>query len=139
MQNYMNCTSDCFRILPILQIWSPETTGYLQTSKKFSSERGLTLIKKRYRRLRCILKPKLWFAKKSIKFLGLWLGLRSKFEFCLKVAVLFVRPRTYCVCIFTKLHFIEDVIPFLPAGSLICTTFNCLNTTSFVFPSADSE
>ena len=35
-QNYMNCTSNCFRTHPILQIWLPATTGCLQTSKECS-------------------------------------------------------------------------------------------------------
>ena len=33
-QNYMNCTLNCFYTHPVLQMWSPATTGGLQTSKE---------------------------------------------------------------------------------------------------------
>ena len=35
-QNYMNCPSNCFHTHPILQIWPPATTGYLQALKECS-------------------------------------------------------------------------------------------------------
>ena len=47
-QNYINCTSNCFRTHPILQIWPPATTGCLQTSKECSKERDLAAMKKWY-------------------------------------------------------------------------------------------
>ena len=47
-----------FQTRLILQIWPPVTTGCLQTSKKCPKERDLTPMKKRYRKLRCILRPK---------------------------------------------------------------------------------
>ena len=57
-QNYMNCSLNCFCMHPILQIWLPATTGCLQTSKEWSRERDLAPMKKWYRKLRHILKPK---------------------------------------------------------------------------------
>ena len=57
-QNYMNCTSNCFRTHPFLQIWPPATTGCLQTTKECSRERDLAPMKKWYRKLRRILRPK---------------------------------------------------------------------------------
>ena len=57
-QNYMNCILDCFRTHPILQIWPPATSGCLQTSKECSRERDLAPMKKWYRKLRRILRPK---------------------------------------------------------------------------------
>ena len=45
-QNYMNCTSNCFRTHLILKIWPPATTGCLQTSKECSRERDLAPKKK---------------------------------------------------------------------------------------------
>ena len=57
-KNYMNCTLNCFCPHPILQIWPPVITGYLQTSKECSRERDLTPMKKWYRKLRHILRPK---------------------------------------------------------------------------------
>ena len=53
-QSYMNCTSNCFRSDPILQIWLPMTTGNLQTSKECSRERDLAPMKKWYRKRRRI-------------------------------------------------------------------------------------
>ena len=57
-QNYMNCTSNCFCNHPILQIWSPATNGCLQISKECSRERYLAPMKKGYRKLGRILRPK---------------------------------------------------------------------------------
>ena len=57
-QNYMNCTSNYFCTHPILHIWSPVTTGCLQTSKECSRERDLAPMKKWYQKLRCILRSK---------------------------------------------------------------------------------
>ena len=68
-QKYMNCTSDCFCIDPILQIWPPMTTSCLQTSKECSRERDLALMKKWYRKLKHILRPKTLFYKKGIELL----------------------------------------------------------------------
>ena len=42
----MNCTSNCFRTHPILQIWPPVTTGRLWTSNECSSKRDVSLMKK---------------------------------------------------------------------------------------------
>ena len=57
-QNYMNCTSNCFRTHPILQIWPPATTDCLQNSKECSRDRGLAPMKNWYRKPRRILRPK---------------------------------------------------------------------------------
>ena len=57
-QNYMNCTLNCFHTHSILQIWSPATTGCLQTLKECFREIDLASIKKWYLKLRCILRPK---------------------------------------------------------------------------------
>ena len=46
LQNYINCTSNCFCTHPILQIWPPVTTGCLKTSNECSRERDLAPIKK---------------------------------------------------------------------------------------------
>ena len=42
-QNYMNCTLNCFHTDPILQIWSPATTGCLQNSKNNASGKEIWL------------------------------------------------------------------------------------------------
>ena len=47
-----------FGIHPILPIWLPATTGCLQTSEECSRERNLAPMKKWYRKLRRILRPK---------------------------------------------------------------------------------
>ena len=57
-QNYLNCTLSRFCTHPILQIWSSETTGCLQTLKECSRKRDLAPMKKWYWKLRCILRPK---------------------------------------------------------------------------------
>ena len=57
-QNYMNCTSNYFCTYPILQIWTPVTTGCLQTSKEWSRERDLVPMKKWYWKLKRIVRPK---------------------------------------------------------------------------------
>ena len=69
-QYYMNCTSNCFRIHPILKIWPPVTTSYLQTPKECSRERDLATLKKWYRKLWYILWPKTnRLTKKGIELL----------------------------------------------------------------------
>ena len=95
-QNYMNCTPNCFHTHTILQIWSPVTTGWLQTSKECSRERDLAPMKKWYLKLRHILRPK---SNRSTKKASNWnqcitqgkTMLMNKVKFCLKVVVLLVR------------------------------------------------
>ena len=57
-QNCVNCTSNISLPHPILQIWPPASTGCLPTSKECSMERNLASMKKWYRKLRRILRPK---------------------------------------------------------------------------------
>ena len=95
----------CFCTHPILQIWPTATTGCLQTSKECSREKDLAPMKKWFRKLRCILRPKTdcstkkhWIVREALESeyhprRGL---LMNKVEFCLKV-VLLVRPGTYWV------------------------------------------
>ena len=54
----MICTSNCFCIHPIPQICPLATTGCLRTSKECSRDRDLAQMKKWYRKLRRILRPK---------------------------------------------------------------------------------
>ena len=56
--NWMNYASNCFPTHRTLQIWSPATTGFLQTSKRCSRERDLAQMKKRLPKLRPILRAK---------------------------------------------------------------------------------
>ena len=56
-QNYMNRASNCFHNNLILQIYSPVTTGCLQTSKVSHRKRDLAPMKKWYWKLRRILRP----------------------------------------------------------------------------------
>ena len=106
----MNCTSNCFRTHPILQTWSPATTGYLQTSKECSRERDLAPMKWHWK-LKRILRPK---TNRSTKWhrivretlesechprrrLCWWI----KSNFAEKLFVLLVRPGTYWVMYYT--------------------------------------
>ena len=54
---------------PISLIWPPATTGCLQNSKECSRERDLAPMKKWYRKMRHILRPKKSFYKNDIEFL----------------------------------------------------------------------
>ena len=65
-QNCMNCTLNCFRTHPLLQIWPPVATGCLQTSKECSRESNLAPMKKWYWRLsRIETKDKPFYIKAS--------------------------------------------------------------------------
>ena len=63
-KNYMNCTFNCFCTHPVLQIWTPVTTGCSKISKECFGERDLAPMKKWYQKLRRILRPK---TNRSIK------------------------------------------------------------------------
>ena len=99
-QNYMNCTSNCFRTHPIFQIWTPpfadlkkmpqkkrfgsnevmsETEAYFEAKDNSFYKKGIELLEKRWNQ--CITQEG---------------DLMNKVEFCLKV-VLLVRPGTYWV------------------------------------------
>ena len=94
-QNYINCTSNCFRTHPNLQIWLPATSGCLQTLKEWSVERDFAPIKW-YRKLRHIFAPKIVLHKKHRivrEVLESVYHPRRK----LKVVLLLVRPGNYWV------------------------------------------
>ena len=109
LQNYMNCTSNCFRTHPILQIWPPTTTGCLQTTKECFRKRDLVPIGETEPYFQA--KDKLFYKKKKKKNTDIKLlekhwnqcitpkeDLMNKVKFCL-----LVRPRTYWVMYYKQL------------------------------------
>ena len=100
----MNCTSNCFRTNSILQIWPPANTGCFRPQKMLQG-RDVAPMKKWYRKLRCILKPKTHRSLKkhrivkealeSVYHPGRRLCRWIKQHFASKLLFLLVRPGTY--------------------------------------------